>query len=76
MILWFYLLGLTFTTAVAFKMFVKYEISDGWEVDAESIISIGMLSLIAGVLWPFAIVGFTVYTISDNYAKSLNANKK
>lgn len=76
MILWAYLFGVIFTTVVAFKMFVKYEISDGWEVDAESIISMGMLSLIAGGLWPIAIVGFIVYTISDNYANSLNANKK
>ena len=76
MILWAYLLGVIFTTVVAFKMFIKYEIADGWELDAESIINIGLLSLIAGVLWPIAIVGFIVYTISDNYAKSLNVNKK
>jgi len=76
MILWAYLFGVIFTTILAFKMIIKYEISDGWELDAESIINIGMLSLIAGGLWPIAVVGFIVYTISDNYAKSLNANKK
>ena len=76
MILWAYLFGVIFTTILAFKMISKYEISDGWELDAESIINIGMLSLIAGGLWPIAVVGFIVYTISDNYAKSLNANKK
>ena len=76
MFLKLYLAGLILIILVAFKMLIKYEMFDGSEIDSENIINISMLSLIVGGFWPIAIIGFIVYTISDNYANYLNANKK
>lgn len=75
MILWIYLLSAIFATVISFKAYAKYAIEDDYEADEEVVITIGVLSFLTGMLWPIALIGFTVHSLADNYAKSLNARK-